>query len=133
MDFLYGKFHAMPRIVTAWQRVSSPCFLRELVGSGCNSHSQLTYDRLCSPLQSCLSTSTDAARQRKPTAMDGRGATARHAYLKLKSPNIFHARQRTGEAPRECQLIDIQTATPQKVPPRLATVFIGKEDCFLSA
>jgi hypothetical protein len=31
MDFLYGKFHAMPRIVTAWQRVSSPCFLRELV------------------------------------------------------------------------------------------------------
>jgi hypothetical protein len=39
MDFLYGKFHAMPRIVTAWQRVSSPCFLRELVGSGGNSHS----------------------------------------------------------------------------------------------
>jgi hypothetical protein len=55
MDFLYGKFHAMPRIVTAWQRVSSPCFLRELVGSGGNSHSQLTYDRLCSPLQSCPS------------------------------------------------------------------------------
>jgi|SRR5580692_11778160 hypothetical protein len=43
------------RIVTAWQRVSSPCFLRELVGSGGNSHSQLTYDRLCSPSQSCPS------------------------------------------------------------------------------
>jgi hypothetical protein len=58
-----------------------------------------------------VATSKEAARQSKPAAMEGRGAIARRAYLKLKSPNIFYAWQRTAESgartPRECQLIDM--------------------------
>ncbi len=54
-------------------------------------------------------TSTEAVRQSKLTAMDRRGATARHAYEKLKSPTLLHARQRTGKpgpTPRERQFIE---------------------------